>query len=275
MTDVSALQSLSTYPVGSQPTGIEEITVKAKKPDEGFSFWDFLDVINPLQHIPVVNTIYREMTGDEIKPASKMIGGAILGGPIGLGVAMVDTVIEDSTGKDMGGHAMALFQGDDTGTPSTQTASVQTATTQSSAREFIPAPLATLPSAVLSANSILEKEDEEPEAVPPPEETEAAIAAAAAAAPQGMVFMPLPGRQKSQSFSALNSAGRAEVRQTREFMPIKEMNRTSTSVRQNTSTANPSTVAQFRAQAAAHMGNQMGDLSGVPSRKSVLDLTKP
>ncbi len=201
MTDVSDLQSLYTYPVGTQPAGIEEITVKAKKTDDGFSFWDFLDVINPLQHIPVVNTIYREMTGDEIKPASEMIGGAILGGPIGLGVAMVDTVIEDSTGKDTGGHAMALFRGDDTGAPAPQTAfavnsqpAPTAASSQTVAQEFIPAPLATLPSAVLMADSILEKEDEEPEAAPPPEETEAAIAAAAAAAPQGMVFMPLPGR---------------------------------------------------------------------------------
>ncbi len=102
MTNVSDLQSLSTYPVGPQlPAGIEEITVKGKRTDdEGFSFWDLLDVINPLQHIPVVNTIYREMTGDEIKPASKMIGSAIIAGPIGLGVAMVDGIIEESTGKD-------------------------------------------------------------------------------------------------------------------------------------------------------------------------------
>ena len=46
-------------------------------------------------------------------------------------------------------------------------------------------------------------------------------------------------------------------------------------MQQDAGTANPSTVAQFRAQAAAYTGNQMGDLSGVPSRTSVLDLTKP
>ena len=33
--------------------------------EDGFDFWDVLDVINPLQHIPFVNTLYREMTGDE------------------------------------------------------------------------------------------------------------------------------------------------------------------------------------------------------------------
>ncbi|MGB6086494.1 MAG: hypothetical protein WBF74_07845, partial [Parvibaculum sp.] len=31
-----------------------------------FGFSDFLDVINPLQHIPIVSSIYRELTGDEL-----------------------------------------------------------------------------------------------------------------------------------------------------------------------------------------------------------------
>ncbi len=35
---------------------------------DGFSFGDIVDIINPLQHIPVVSTIYREMTGDDIGP---------------------------------------------------------------------------------------------------------------------------------------------------------------------------------------------------------------
>ena len=103
MTD---LQSLPAYPVGAPPAAVEEIAVKAKKPkDERFTFWDFLYAINPLQHIPVVNTICREMTGDEIKPPAKTIGGAIIGGPIGLAVAMVDAIVESATGKDIGGHA--------------------------------------------------------------------------------------------------------------------------------------------------------------------------
>ena len=33
--------------------------------DSGNSFWDnVLDVVNPLQHLPVVGTIYRAATGD-------------------------------------------------------------------------------------------------------------------------------------------------------------------------------------------------------------------
>ncbi|MBT5049270.1 MAG: hypothetical protein HOM58_12290 [Rhodospirillaceae bacterium] len=39
---------------------------------KGFSFGDFLDIINPLQHIPVVSTIYRMVTEDEIGPGGSV-----------------------------------------------------------------------------------------------------------------------------------------------------------------------------------------------------------
>lgn len=209
MTD---LQSLSAYPVGARPEGaIEEVTVKGEKTDsEGFTFWDFLDVINPLQHIPVVNTIYREMTGDEIKAPAKMIGSAIIGGPIGLAVAMVDSAIENSTGKDLGGHTMAMFRGDNqSDTPSAPATPIASATTVSaiaqqstakSPREFIPASVTAVSSAQFIPASLLsdDSEDEETaQAAQSNQQTEAAIAASAAAAPQGLVFMPLAGRQPS------------------------------------------------------------------------------
>lgn len=81
--------------------------------DGEFTFWDFLDVINPLQHIPIVNSIYRELTGDTIKPVMKLAGGALFGGPIGLGLATLDVGVEGTTGKDTGQHVAALFDGVD------------------------------------------------------------------------------------------------------------------------------------------------------------------
>lgn len=77
--------------------------------DSDFGFFDLLDVINPLQHIPVVSTIYRELTGDTIKPAMKLAGGALLGGLTGLVSGVVDAVVETQTGKDIGQNMMALF----------------------------------------------------------------------------------------------------------------------------------------------------------------------
>ena len=42
--------------------------------EEGLSFGDFLEIINPLQHIPVVSTLYRMVTGDEIGVRSASAG---------------------------------------------------------------------------------------------------------------------------------------------------------------------------------------------------------
>ncbi|MBT5663730.1 MAG: hypothetical protein HOJ06_00205, partial [Rhodospirillaceae bacterium] len=42
--------------------------------EDGLTFGDVLDIINPLQHIPVVSTLYRELTGDEISPGARMAG---------------------------------------------------------------------------------------------------------------------------------------------------------------------------------------------------------
>lgn len=81
--------------------------------DDGFSFGDFLDVVNPLHHLPVVGAIYRSLTGDEIDPGAEMAGGALYGGPIGLASGVVNAMIEEHSGDDLGGHAMAFLFGDD------------------------------------------------------------------------------------------------------------------------------------------------------------------
>lgn len=79
--------------------------------EDGFTFWDFLDIINPLQHIPVVSTIYRAVTGDEIDPGSRIGGGTLFGGPIGAAASVANVVLEHNTGKDMGDHVLALLDG--------------------------------------------------------------------------------------------------------------------------------------------------------------------
>jgi hypothetical protein len=74
---------------------------------EGLSFSDVLDAINPLQHIPIVSTIYREATGSEIKALPNMIGGAIFGGIFGLIGAAVDSVVKEASGATIGHHLLA------------------------------------------------------------------------------------------------------------------------------------------------------------------------
>lgn len=78
--------------------------------DEAFGFGDLVDMVNPLQHLPVVGVLYREVTGDQIKPISRIIGGGLFGGGIGAASGLIDTVVEYETGTDMAGNAMALVK---------------------------------------------------------------------------------------------------------------------------------------------------------------------
>jgi len=98
----------------------EDTTAPAKDGEEfsmfgkdGFGFDDFLDIINPLQHIPVISTLYREITGDELSAGARMIGGGIFGGGVGLAASIVNTAIETQTGKDIGDHVVAMFSDDE------------------------------------------------------------------------------------------------------------------------------------------------------------------
>jgi len=75
---------------------------------EGFSFGALIDIINPLQHIPVVGTVYRAITGDTIGPAARIAGGGLFGGVIGLVAASIDTLIKEETGRDVGQHMLAM-----------------------------------------------------------------------------------------------------------------------------------------------------------------------
>lgn len=80
---------------------------------EAMSFWDFVDIINPLQHIPIVSTIYREITGDTIRPEARILGGTLFGGPIGMALNAVDAIIAEASGKSVDGHVLALVRGED------------------------------------------------------------------------------------------------------------------------------------------------------------------
>ena len=102
-------QSANSVALNKDPTSEknEEFQVFG---NDGLTFWDFLDIINPLQHIPIVSTLYRSITGDEIDPAAKVAGGTLYGGPIGAVASLIDVAVEYGTGKDIGEHALAVVQ---------------------------------------------------------------------------------------------------------------------------------------------------------------------
>src|SRR5207248_596285 len=54
----------------------------------------------------VVGTIYREVTGDDIKTLPRLVGGAIFGGIFGLIGAAVETVIKEASGATIGEHLL-------------------------------------------------------------------------------------------------------------------------------------------------------------------------
>jgi len=95
--------------------------------DDNFSFFDLVDLVNPLQHIPVVGTMYRELTGDTIKPEIQVAGsigyglttGSLL---VSLVTGIASAIMEQSSGKEpLVQVADALFEDKvDTGSPLTE-----------------------------------------------------------------------------------------------------------------------------------------------------------
>jgi hypothetical protein len=79
---------------------------------DGFGFGDVIDIINPLHHIPIVATIYRNLSGDQIGAAPRVIGGAVWGRIGGFVAGVVNAVVGWWSGKDIGDHIYAAVFGD-------------------------------------------------------------------------------------------------------------------------------------------------------------------
>ena len=103
------------------------------EPHESFlhHLWD---VVNPLQHLPIIGTIYRAITGDKMGPIEKIAGDTLYGGMWGAISSIADVAFESITGKSFEDTALALFKGDGKGkvtkialTPIAASASLPTA----------------------------------------------------------------------------------------------------------------------------------------------------
>ena len=77
---------------------------------------DFLgslvDIVNPLQHIPVVSSIYRRMTGDQISGPAMIAGGALFGGPLGGAMAAANVAMAQESGSYAGDRMLASMLDD-------------------------------------------------------------------------------------------------------------------------------------------------------------------
>ena len=94
----------------------ESVTVTANKASEtsGEDFFDhLLDVVNPLQHLPVIGTLYRAITGDKIGSIEKIAGGTLYGGMWGAVSSIADVAFQGITGKSFEDTAMGWIKGDE------------------------------------------------------------------------------------------------------------------------------------------------------------------
>jgi hypothetical protein len=86
------------------PDAPDDIVLLGKAEKSGSNFFDY---INPLQHLPIVGSVYRVVTGTTISPSARIVGGLIYGGPVGFASSLANALVETASGKDIGEHAMA------------------------------------------------------------------------------------------------------------------------------------------------------------------------
>lgn len=87
--------------------------------EDGLDSNDAFDIVNILQHIPVVSAFYQDVTGQEdISMISKLSGGYLYGGPIGLAYSALDLAIKSYSGTSINEAMLdfnyaSLFSGED------------------------------------------------------------------------------------------------------------------------------------------------------------------
>tara|TARA_Y200000002_G_scaffold266705_1_gene221693 strand:+ start:1007 stop:1768 length:762 start_codon:yes stop_codon:yes gene_type:complete len=84
------------------PMSYEEEQELSRVAKTDLTFLDILDAVNPLQHIPLISSIYRKISGDSISDVPKFVGGALYGGPAGLVAALGSYIIEAESIKTQG-----------------------------------------------------------------------------------------------------------------------------------------------------------------------------
>lgn len=116
-------------------------------PDVSFS--DLLDIVNPLQHLPVISTLYRAITGDKIGTPEKIAGDTLYGGLYGFVASLADSAFQAITGKSVGDTVLAFLTGSDSTASSSGVAAAAPASAVPAS--VTPATAVTLPTPDISA----------------------------------------------------------------------------------------------------------------------------
>lgn len=110
-TVLAARPTRTVQMLGADARSARPVQAEAAKPtrevvpdDEGFGFLDVLSMLNPLQYLPVVGSIYRAVTGDTIPETVRTVGSLVvsglLGGPLGVAINAVSTALQKMVGFD-------------------------------------------------------------------------------------------------------------------------------------------------------------------------------
>lgn len=147
--DGTTFYSYAPDPGGAGPAAATSHAWK----DGSFSFHDVLDTLNPLQHLPLVSTLYRWITGDEPGNVASIVGDTLYGGPIGLAAGLFTAAFKAETGKDPGEMVASAITGEDDGQLFSGTATAQSAAPATAAATPAPAATATAPATAANATS--------------------------------------------------------------------------------------------------------------------------
>ena len=185
-------------------------SAKTANDSRDLGFGDFLDIVNPLQHIPLVSDIYRSLTGDKISDSARVAGDALYGGPLGLVSGVLSTAIQAAEGENpVSALAEALGGGkteDTTKTaslsPATDTA--KTATEQQTSTDT-PATTEKVAAAYRVGTAWRDEPNHEPPATRPVRQAAAQTATGPDAKTGETAGQPLP-RLSPAAFNALLSA---------------------------------------------------------------------
>jgi len=97
-----------TPPSAHRKASAEPEETLADRMSVGFD--DLLDVVNPLQQLPVVSSVYREATGESISIPARLAGGFLFGGLPGLMGSAAMVAFEEVTGDSVLGHIGSLLE---------------------------------------------------------------------------------------------------------------------------------------------------------------------
>ena len=114
---LASISNAAPVSTTARPTAMPAATARGAEHADGgkqvgsLGSFDLLDIVDPLHHIPVVSTVYRQTAGVEISPPARMLGGALFMGRIGFIASAFNAVTDAVIGTDISESLFEAFAG--------------------------------------------------------------------------------------------------------------------------------------------------------------------